>query len=134
MIRLARLVTALLLVALIASACGGDPEPSPVPVNAQGFPIDWPVAVPPGNVNDCENGSVSQEDVLFSVVMCLPDEPDPFTASEQYLAALEAEGFLERQPGAFITSQETFLDGNSIEIYLQLVGNETTVVLIKPGS
>ncbi len=86
MIRLARHTASLLLVALVASACGGDPEPSPVPVNAQGFPIDWPVAVPPGNVNDCDNGTVSQEDVFFSVVMCLPDEPDPFTASEQYLA------------------------------------------------
>ena len=137
MTRLARLVTAVLfvaLVALIASACGGDSKPSPVPINAQGFPIDWPVAVPPGNVNDCDNGAVSQEDVLFLVVMCLPDKPDPFTASQQYLANLEADGFAERQPGAFITSQETFLDGNSIEIYFQLIDNEATVVLIKPGS
>ncbi|MFT4597483.1 MAG: hypothetical protein ACI9TF_001732 [Paracrocinitomix sp.] len=134
MIPLARLITALLLVALIASACGGDPAPSPVPVNAEGFPIDWPVAVPPGNVDDCDNGAVSQEDAFFSVVMCLPDEPDPFIASAQYLATLEAQGFTERQPGAFITNQETFLDGNSIEVYFQLLGNEATVVLIKPAS
>ena len=131
--RLARSGTVLLLVVMIAAACG-DPEPSPVPVNADGFPVDWPVATPPGNVNDCDNGTVSQEDALFSVVMCLPDDPDPFTASEQYLATLEADGFTERDPGAFITNQETFLDGNGIEIYFQLVGQEATIVLIKPAS
>ncbi len=133
-IRLARLIAALLLLALVASACSDDPEPSPVPVDAAGFPIDWPVAVPPGNVNDCDNGTVIQGAVFFSVVMCLANEPDPFAASEQYLATLEAEGFIERQTGAFITIQETFLDGNSIEIYFQLIGNEATIVLIKPGS
>lgn len=85
-------------------------------------------------MNDCDNGTVIQGGVFFSVVMCLANEPDPFAASEQYLATLEAEGFIERQTGAFITSQETFLDGNSIEIYFQLIGNEATIVLIKPGS
>ena len=79
-------------------------------------------------MNDCDNGTVIQGGVFFSVVMCLANEPDPFAAS------LEAEGFIERQTGAFITSQETFLDGNSIEIYFQLIGNEATIVLIKPGS
>lgn len=132
--RLLRLLIALIALVLMVAACGGDPEPSPVPVNAEGFPIDWPVAVPPGSVNECDNGAVSQEDALFSVVMCLPEQPDPFTASERYLAELEAEGFSERDPGAFITQQETFLDGNGIEIYFQLVDDEATVVLIKPGS
>ena len=132
MSRLAHLGAALLVVVYVTAACG-DPEPSPAPVDADGFPIDWPVAVPPGNVNDCENGTVSQEDSLFSVVMCLPEDPDPFTASENYLATLEGDGFIEREPGAFIAEQETFLDGNGIEIYFQLVGNEATVVLIKPA-
>ena len=132
--RFVRLLAALILVGFAATACGGDPEPSPVPVDGDGFPIDWPVAVPPGNVNDCDNGVVSQEDELFSVVMCLPGQPDPFTASELYLAELEAEGFIERDPGAFITRQETFLDGTGIEIYFQLVDDEATIVLIKPAS
>ena len=132
--RLVRVVAAVVFVLVAATACGGDAEPSQVPVNAQGFPIDWPVAVPPGNVNGCSNGTVSQEDSLFSVVMCLPDEPDPFTASENYLAALEGDGFAEREPGAFITQQATFLEGNGIEIYFQLIGNEATVVLIKPAT
>ncbi|HAY68006.1 hypothetical protein K0U73_03475 [bacterium] len=131
--RLAHLVSVLLFVALAAAACSGDPEPSPVPVDADGFPIDWPIAIPPGNVNDCDNGAVSQEDALFAVVMCLPDDPDPFAASENYLATLEGNGFVEREPGAFITQQQTFLDGSGIEIYFQLVGNEATVVLIKPA-
>ena len=123
-----------MFVLFTVAACGGDPEPSPVPVNADGFPIDWPVAVPPGNVTDCPNGTVSQEDSLFSVVMCLPEDPDPFTAAENYLVTLEGDGFTEREPGAFITQQETFLDGNGIEIYFQLVDNEATIVLIKPAS
>ena len=84
-------------------------------------------------MNGCDNGTVMQENSFFSVVMCLPDDPDPFTASENYLATLEGNGFVEREPGAFITTQETFLDGNGIEIYFQLVGDEATVVLIKPA-
>ena len=68
------------------------------------------------------------------MVVGLDDEADPFTASELYLATLEADGFIEREPGAFITRQETFLDGNGIEIYFQLVDDEATVVLIKPAS
>lgn len=132
--RLARVGSALLLISFIAVACGGAVEQSPIPVNAQGFPTDWPVAVPPGSVSDCDNGSVSQEDELFSVVMCLPEDADPVVASEQYLGDLQAEGFVEREAGAFMTTQETFLVGNGIEIYFQLVGNEATIVLIKPAS
>ena len=131
--RRAVLMSTLLFVVLAVAACGGDPEPSPVPVDVDGFPIDWPIAIPPGNVNGCDNGTVMQENSFFSVVMCLPDDPDPFTASENYLATLEGNGFVEREPGAFITTQETFLDGNGIEIYFQLVGDEATVVLIKPA-
>ncbi len=134
MTRLARLFAAVLLVVLIASACGGDdPGASDIPVYANGFPSEWPIATPPGNLNDCDNATVSQEDSLFTVVMCLPDDPDPFTASENYLATLEADGFAEREPGSFITQQQTFLDGNGIEIFYQLVDNEATIVLIKPG-
>jgi len=133
MLRLARIGTVLLVVLVGVAACG-DPGPSPVPVDAQGFPTDWPVAIPPGNVTDCANGTVSQEDDLFSVVMCLADEPDSFAAAEQYVAALEADGFVEREPGAFATEQVTFLDGNGIEIYLQLVDREATIVLIKPAA
>jgi len=126
-------MSTLLFIVLAVAACGGDPEPSPVPVDVDGFPIDWPIAIPPGTVNGCDNGTVMQENSFFSVVMCLPDDPDPFTASENYLATLEGNGFVEREPGAFITTQETFLDGNGIEIYFQLVGDEATVVLIKPA-
>ena len=131
--RRAFLMSTLLFIVLAVAACGGDPEPSPVPVDVDGFPIDWPIAIPPGTVNGCDNGTVMQENSFFSVVMCLPDDPDPFTASENYLATLEGKGFVEREPGAFITTQETFLDGNGIEIYFQLVGDEATVVLIKPA-
>ena len=131
--RRAFLMSTLLFIVLAVAACGGDPEPSPVPVDVDGFPIDWPIAIPPGTVNGCDNGTVMQENSFFSVVMCLPDDPDPFTASENYLATLEGHGFVEREPGAFITTQETFLDGNGIEIYFQLVGDEATVVLIKPA-
>ncbi|HAY67438.1 MAG TPA: hypothetical protein DCY82_04000 [Acidimicrobiaceae bacterium] len=131
--RRAFLMSTLLFIVLAVAACGGDPEPSPVPVDVDGFPIDWPIAIPPGTVNGCDNGTVMQENSFFSVVMCLPDDPDPFTASENYLATLEGNGFVEREPGAFITTQETFLDGNGIEIYFQLVGDEATVVLIKPA-
>jgi len=126
-------MSTLLFIVLAVAACGGDPEPSPIPVDVDGFPIDWPIAIPPGTVNGCDNGTVMQENSFFSVVMCLPDDPDPFTASENYLATLEGNGFVEREPGAFITTQETFLDGNGIEIYFQLVGDEATVVLIKPA-
>ena len=134
MTRLARLFAAVLLVVLIASACGGDdPAASDIPVYANGFPSEWPIATPPGNLNDCDNATVIQEDSLFSVVMCLPDDPDPFTASENYLATLEADGFVEREPGSFIIEQQTFLDGNGIEVFYQLVDNEATIVLIKPG-
>ncbi|MBT5757998.1 hypothetical protein N8342_06295 [Acidimicrobiales bacterium] len=131
--RRAFLMSTLLFIVLAVAACGGDPEPSPIPVDVDGFPIDWPIAIPPGTVNGCDNGTVMQENSFFSVVMCLPDDPDPFTASENYLATLEGNGFVEREPGAFITTQETFLDGNGIEIYFQLVGDEATVVLIKPA-
>ena len=131
--RRAFLMSTLLFIVLAVAACGDDPEPSPVPVDVDGFPIDWPIAIPPGTVNGCDNGTVMQENSFFSVVMCLPDDPDPFTASENYLATLEGNGFVEREPGAFITTQETFLDGNGIEIYFQLVGDEATVVLIKPA-
>jgi hypothetical protein len=131
--RRAFLMSTLLFIVLAVAACGGDPEPSPIPVDVDGFPIDWPIASPPGTVNGCDNGTVMQENSFFSVVMCLPDDPDPFTASENYLATLEGNGFVEREPGAFITTQETFLDGNGIEIYFQLVGDEATVVLIKPA-
>ncbi|MDG1087381.1 MAG: hypothetical protein P8P20_06575 [Acidimicrobiales bacterium] len=131
--RRAFLMSTLLFIVLAVAACGGDPEPSPIPVDVDGFPIDWPIAIPPGTVNGCDNGTVMQENSFFSVVMCLPDDPDPFTASANYLATLEGNGFVEREPGAFITTQETFLDGNGIEIYFQLVGDEATVVLIKPA-
>lgn len=110
-----------------------DPVAEDIPVDADGFPTEWPIAVPPGNVNDCENGHVNQDDSLFSVVVCLPPDPDPFTASQDYLGRLEADGFVEREPGAFITQQETFLDGNGIEIYYQLIGDEVTIVLIRPA-
>ena len=134
MTRLARLIAAVLLVVLITSACGGDdPAASDIPVYANGFPSEWPIATPPGNLDDCDNATVSQEDSLFTVVMCLPDDPDPFTASENYLATLEADGFAEREPGSFVTQQQTFLDGNGIEIFYQLIDNEATIVLIKPG-
>ena len=131
--RRAFLMSTLLFIVLAVAACGGDPEPSPIPVDVDGFPIDWPIAIPPGTVNGCDNGTVMQENSFFSVVMCLPDDPDPFTASENYLATLDGNGFVEREPGAFITTQETFLDGNGIEISFQLVGDEATVVLIKPA-
>ena len=134
MTRLARLIAAVLLVVLITSACGGDdPAASDIPVYANGFPSEWPIATPPGDLDDCDNATVSQEDSLFTVVMCLPDDPDPFTASENYLATLEADGFAEREPGSFVTQQQTFLDGNGIEIFYQLIDNEATIVLIKPG-
>jgi hypothetical protein len=134
MTRLARLFAAVLFVALIASACGSDePAASDIPVYANGFPSEWPIATPPGNLNDCDNATISQDDSMFAVVMCLPDDPNPFTASENYLATLEADGFAEREPGSFITRQQTFLDGNGIEIFYQLVDNEATIVLIKPG-
>ena len=99
--RRAFLMSTLLFIVLAVAACGGDPEPSPVPVDVDGFPIDWPIAIPPGTVNGCDNGTVMQENSFFSVVMCLPDDPDPFTASENYLATLEGNGFVEREPGAF---------------------------------
>ncbi|MCH9802949.1 hypothetical protein K0U73_04040, partial [bacterium] len=87
--RRAFLMSTLLFIVLAVAACGGDPEPSPIPVDVDGFPIDWPIAIPPGTVNGCDNGTVMQENSFFSVVMCLPDDPDPFTASENYLATLE---------------------------------------------
>lgn len=114
--------------------CGGDVEREPITVDERGFPTEWPVAVPPGSVEDCDNGAVTQEDSLFSVVVCLPAEPDPFTASQNYLAELEADGFVEREPGAFLVQQETFLDGNGIEVYFQLVDDEATIVLIRPAA
>lgn len=124
-----------LVAALLVVGCGGsdDTLAADIPVDANGFPTEWPLTVPPGNVNDCDNGHVNQDDSLFSVVMCLPDDPDPFTASQNYLSTLESNGFVEREPGAFIVSQETFLDGNGIEIYYLLIENEATIVLIKPA-
>lgn len=122
------------LLAMGIAGCGGDdPVAEDIPVDADGFPTEWPIAAPPGNVNDCDNGHVNQDDALFSVVVCLPADPDPFTASQNYLRRLEADGFVEREPGAFIAQQETFLDGNGIEIYYQLVDAEATIVLIRPA-
>lgn len=120
-------------VLLTAAGCGGDVEREPIPVDERGFPTEWPVVVPPGTIDGCDNGQVTQEDVLFSVVVCLPQDPDPFTASQNYLAELEADGFVEREPGAFLIQQETFLDGNGIEIYYQLIDDEATIVLIRPA-
>ncbi len=135
MFRAARLLSPLLALALLVACGGSDAAPeSTVPVDASGFPTEWPIATPPGSVDGCDNGTVLQDDSLFSVVMCLPEDPDPFTASERYLATLEADGFAERDPGAFIVNQATFLDGNGIEIFYQLIDDEATIVLIKPGS
>ncbi len=132
--RIVRLVALFVVTAVVTASCGGDDgAASDIPVDANGFPTDWPISAPPGNVSDCDNGHVNQDDSLFSVVMCLPEDPDPFTASQNYLGTLESEGFVEREPGAFIVSQETFLDGNGIEIYYQLIENEATIVLIRPG-
>ena len=134
--RLGVIAMVIVLTAVAFYACGGAtdaPVEPTIPVDESGFPIDWPIATPPGTVNGCENGTVTQDSSLFSVVLCLADEPDPFTASQQYLAELEADGFIEREPGSFLIQQQTFLDGNGIEIYYQLVDNEATIVLIKPG-
>jgi len=133
MTRLALRAFLVLFVLFLVAACGSDePAVSDIPVDSTGFPIDWPITRPPGNFDGCDNASVSQDDASFSVVMCLPDDPDPFTASENYLATLEADGFAEREPGSFIIEQQTFLDGNGIEIFYQLVDDEATIVLIKP--
>jgi len=126
-------VATLISVLLGAVGCSGEVEREPIPVDERGFPTEWPVVVPPGTIDGCDNGQVSQEDALFSVVVCLPEEPDPFTASQNYLGELEAAGFVEREPGAFLLQQETFLDGNGIEIYYQLVDDEATIVLIRPA-
>lgn len=136
--RLAAVVmTVVIGLAMATTACGSDaPAADPadaIPVDAAGFPTEWPIAIPPGTITDCDDGSVSQEDSLFSVVVCLPDAPDPFTVSQNYLATLEGEGFVEREPGAFLVNQETFLDGNGIEVYYQLVEDEATIVLIRPA-
>lgn len=137
MTRLWRLLASLLIMGLVVVACGGgssEPAAPDTAVDSNGFPLDWPIALPPGSITDCDTGEVNQGDVLFSVVFCMPDDPDPLTASESYLATLEAHGFAEREPGEFISQQQTFLDGNGIEIFFQLVNDEATIVLIKPGN
>jgi len=129
------------LTAMILSQClasdtdpvqGLDETDVGIPVDDRGFPIDWPVLAPPGTVADCPNGEVSQESLTFSVVICLPDDPDPLTVATRYIDDLQARGFTEREPGAFQADQLTFLDGNGIEILIQLIGDEATIVLIKP--
>lgn len=151
MVRVTRLATLgfALLVSLLLGACGGgsvatfEGEPGAdavdgaeeelvvVPVDDRGFPTEWPIAAPPGTVIGCPNGEVIQETQTFSVVICLPDDPDPVTVAKTYLTRLRANGFAEREPGAFDEKQMTFLDGSGIEIYFQLIGDEATIVLIK---
>lgn len=135
---LARLAAALAVAALALSGCAGGDAAAPADASTTEFPADWPIERPPGTLKDCPAAEVIQKDALFSLVLCLRDEADPFTAAQQYLNLLETRGFAERSPGQFITEFETFVDGNGIEVFYQLSSDtdpaQTTIVLIRPAS